>query len=139
MLSLAILSLSILSCSYVDQVMATSRQRIIDDGLTQTAMVSPATPTITPLPTVTPTPIPIEIILTFNPNTINPVKSDSVGWIWYYTYAVFNPNSYPITIAAFGDETEGCVEDINTCSHKHLNLANGSPNAILTEKKFLQE
>ena len=116
-LSLAILSLSVLSCSYVNQVMTISKQRTIDAGLTQTALVFTATPTITPLPTVTPTPIPIDIIFTFYPTTINPVKSDSSGWIWSYTYAILNPNSYPITIVAFGDDTDGCVEDINSCSH----------------------
>jgi|GEM_PF-1861731 len=122
-LSLAILSLSVLSCSYVDQALNTYKQEAIVAGLTQTASVSTATATITPLPTVTPTPIPIDILLTFNPITINPVKSDSNGWTWFYKYSVFNPNSYPITILAFGDDTEGCMEDIASCSHTPIEFS----------------
>lgn len=116
-LSLAMFSLAVLSCSFVDQIVATSNQRTIDAGLTQTALVSTATPTITPLPTVTPTPIPQDIILTFNPNPIDPTTSDNGGWIWSYTFSIFNPNGYPVAIAAFGDDIEGCMDNINSCSH----------------------
>jgi len=117
LLLFASFSLSILSCSYFDQVVEISRQEAIDSGLTQTALVSTSTPTATPLPTATVTPIPLDIILSFDPNPIDPVKSEDGGWIWYYTYSIYNPNSFPIMIAAFGDTTEGCMENMNSCSH----------------------
>ena len=110
-------SLSVISCSVVDQFLTTSRQGSIESGLTQTAILFSATPTEIPLPTNTPTPSPVDIILYFSTISVEPVRSEDGRWIWPYSYSIFNPNSYTISIVAFGDNTDGCTEDINSCSH----------------------
>jgi len=114
---LSLLSLIVLSCNYINQMAASSTQKAIDVGLTQTALFPTATATSTPIPTPTPTPIPLDLILQFEPNPIEAVKNDDGSWVWSYTFLIYNPNSYPVKIAAFGGDSEGCADDINSCQY----------------------
>jgi hypothetical protein len=114
-LLLTMLSLSILACGYTaEQQAATATQKAIDIGLTQTALAPTATSTNTPQPTPTATPIPLDIRIQFEPLQIEATKSDN-QWFWLYRYTISNPNDYPITIAAFGDDTTGCIDNVNNC------------------------
>jgi hypothetical protein len=53
--------------------------------------------------------------ITFEPNPVTPVWDESGYWVWWCTYSVYNPNDFPVEVAAFGGLNE-CLSDKSECS-----------------------
>jgi hypothetical protein len=75
------------------------------------------TPTAAP-PAETGTPFSImqPLVISFNPNPVAPFQGDPEGWIWEFTFDVFNPNGFTVPVVAFGDFDQ-CLENIDACGY----------------------